>query len=308
MPIQSARRLAAAAALSLLALTACTASGEPPARQSSASSAPAEASTAAATAEREFGELEQRFDARLGVYAVDTGTGREISHRADARFAYCSTFKALATAALLSERTIAELDEVVPYTVDDLVTFSPVTEKHAGAGLPLRELMDAAVRYSDNTAGNLLLRELGGPKGLQAALREVGDQTTHVDRFEPELNEATPGDIRDTSTPRALATTLRAYALGDALTADKRAILIDMLRRNLTGDELVRAGVPDGWVVGDKTGTGGYGTRNDIAVVWPPDRAPIVIAIMSSRAEQEAEPDNALLAEATKTVVETLRS
>ncbi|PXY29135.1 class A beta-lactamase [Prauserella coralliicola] len=303
MPIQSARRLAAAAALSLLALTACTASGEPPARQSSASSAPA-----AATAEREFGELEQRFDARLGVYAVDTGTGREISHRADARFAYCSTFKALATAALLSERTIAELDEVVPYTVDDLVTFSPVTEKHAGPGLPLRELMDAAVRYSDNTAGNLLLRELGGPKGLQAALREVGDHTTHVDRFEPELNEATPGDIRDTSTPRALATTLRAYALGDALTADKRAILIDMLRRNLTGDELVRAGVPDGWVVGDKTGTGGYGTRNDIAVVWPPDRAPIVIAIMSSRAEQEAEPDNALLAEATKTVVETLQT
>ncbi|PXY36941.1 class A beta-lactamase [Prauserella flavalba] len=291
----------------MLALTACTASGEPPVRESAASSAPAASTAAAATAHREFGELEQRFDARLGVYAIDTGTGREIAHRAGERFAYCSTFKALATAALLSERTVAELDVVVPYTEADLVTYSPVTEKHAGAGLPLREVMDAAVRYSDNTAGNLLLRELGGPKGLQAALREVGDETTHVDRYEPELNEATPGDIRDTSTPRAMAGTLRAYALADALTAEKRAIFVDMLRRNLTGDELIRAGVPDGWVVGDKTGNGDYATRNDIAVVWPPDRAPIVLALMSSRSEKEAEHDNALLAEATKTVVEALQ-
>ena len=166
--------------------------------------------------------------------------------------------------------------------------FSPVTEQRVGTSMTLKALCSAAVRYSDNTAANLLLDELGGPKGLDAILEELGDDVTRMERREPELNDWAPGDTRDTSTPRALARDLRAFVLGDVLEAPERAQLTRWLRTNTTGDALIRAGVPDGWKVGDKTGTGAtYGARNDIAVVWPPDRAPIVIAIMSNRAEPD---------------------
>lgn len=255
----------------------------------------------------DFGRLEARFDARLGVYAVDTGTGRTIEHRADERFGYASTFKALAAGALLAATSTAELDRVVRYTEADLVTHSPVTERHVKTGMTLRELGDAAVRYSDNTAANLLLRRLGGPAGFERALRELGDRVTDPERFETDLNEATPGDRRDTSTPRALASDLRAYVLGDALAPEDRAVLTGWLKGNTTGDTLIRAGVPAGWQVGDKTGSGGYGTRNDIAVVWPPDGAPIVLAILSSREEKDASSDDTLIAEAAKATIEALR-
>jgi beta-lactamase class A len=187
------------------------------------------------------------------------------------------------------------------------VAYSPITEPHAGKGMTLRELCDAAVRYSDNTAGNLLLKRLGGPAGFARALRDLGDRVTNPVRIETDLNEARPGDERDTSTPRALATDLRAYVLGDALSAEDRTLLSGWLRANTTGDELIRAGVPAGWQVGDKTGSGGYGTRNDIAVLWPPDGAPVVLAILTTRDEKDAEYDERLIVEATKATVEALR-
>jgi beta-lactamase class A len=294
-----AHRLVATAAL--LSLAACTPAGaaEQPALGNTSTA------NAAAVADRkhEFRQLEDRFDARLGVYAIDTGTGRTVQYRAGERFAYASTFKALAAAEILDETTPAELDRVVRYSADDLVTYSPVTEKHVATGMTLRAIADAAVRYSDNTAANLMLGHLGGPQKFEKELREVGDKVTDPARYETELNEARPGDRRDTSTPRALAESLRAYAVGNALEPADRDILNGWLRGNTTGGELIRAGVPDGWVVGDKTGAGGYGTRNDIAVIWPPDRAPIVLAVLSSRDEKDAEYDNALIAEATKVVL-----
>ncbi|MEV4465176.1 class A beta-lactamase [Micromonospora echinofusca] len=256
--------------------------------------------------DHEFRQLEEKFDARLGVYAIDTGTGRTVGYRADDRFAYTSTFKALAAAEVLDETTDAELDRVVRYSADDLVTYSPITERHVADGMTLRAIADAAVRYSDNTAGNLLLRQLGGLQKFEKELREVGDKVTDPARYETALNEARPGDRRDTSTARALAQDLRAYAVGDALEPGDRDILNGWLRGNTTGDELIRAGVPDGWVVGDKTGAGGYGTRNDIAVIWPPDRAPIVLAVLSSRDEKDAGYDNALIARATEVVIAAL--
>ncbi|MEO3772076.1 class A beta-lactamase [Micromonospora sp. B9E7] len=254
----------------------------------------------------EFRQLEERFDARLGVYAIDTGTGRTVGYRADERFAYSSTFKALAAAEVLDETTDAELDRVVRYSADDLVTYSPITEQHVADGMTLRAIADAAVRYSDNTAGNLLLRQLGGPQKFEQELREVGDRVTDPARYETVLNEARPGDRRDTSSARALARDLRAYAVGDVLEPADRDVLTGWLRGNTTGGELIRAGVPDGWVVGDKTGAGGYGTRNDIAVIWPPDRAPIVLAVLSSRDEKDASYDNALIARATEVAIATL--
>lgn len=292
-------RLVATAAV--VSLAACSPAGA--AEQPTRDSAVTAPGSPAPDREHEFRQLEERFDARLGVYAIDTGSGRTVGYRADERFAYASTFKALAAAEVLDETTDAELDRVVRYSADDLVTYSPVTEQHVATGMTLRAIADAAVRYSDNTAGNLMLRHLGGPQKFEKELREVGDKVTDPARYETALNEARPGDRRDTSTPRALAGTLRAYAVGDALGTADRDTLNGWLRGNTTGGELIRAGVPDGWVVGDKTGSGGYGTRNDIAVIWPPDRAPIVLAVLSSRDEKDASYDNALIAEATKAVL-----
>ena len=269
--------------------------------------ADATASSAAARPQPDFAPLERDFDARLGVYAVDTGSGREVTHRADERFGYASTHKAFSAGAVLQRTSLPGLDKVLKYTRADLQPNSPVTEKHVTTGISLRDAIDAALRYSDNTAANLLFRELGGPAGLAAALRGIGDTTTHVDRIEPGLNDLAPGDIRDTSTPRAMAGSLRAFTLGTALPPEKRTVLTDMMRANTTGGALIRAGAPAGWAVADKTGTGEYATRNDIAVVWPPGRAPIVLVVMTDKKTADAEPDDRLLAQAAKLVLDGFR-
>ncbi|MFE2056984.1 class A beta-lactamase [Streptomyces sp. NPDC059446] len=288
------------AGLAALPLTGCSTAAPaaaPPAPSGAASSRPQGTPPGI---RRAFADLERTFDARLGVYAVDTGSGGFVAHRADERFAYASTCKALLAGAHLDRYTLRQLGRRVRYGTGDLVPNSPVTEQHVDDGLTLRDLCDAAIRYSDNTAANLLFRDLGGPRGLQDALAALGDRTTQCDRYETELSEAAPGDPRDTSTPRALAADLRAYALGDVLGREKRAVLTDWLDRNTTGDALIRAGTPAGWTVGDKTGLGGYGTRNDIAVVRPPTSAPIVIAVLTRRDTQEAEPQDALVAQAAR--------
>lgn len=287
---------AALLALSVVSLAACStpAPAQPPA-------APA-ATPVAADGRADFEQLERAFTARLGVYAVDTATGREVAFRSEERFAYASTHKVFTAGGVLQRTPLADLDRTVTYSQKDLVSNSPVTEKHVDTGMPLRDVIDATLRYSDNTGGNLLFRELGGPEGLNAVLRGIGDTTSHADRIEPLLNDTAPGDLRDTSTPRALAVSLRAFALGDALPEDKRKVLVDIMRANTTGDTNIRAGVP-GWPVADKTGTAGYGTRNDIGVVWPPDRAPIVLSVLTDRATKDAEIDNKLLAQATAAAV-----
>lgn len=256
---------------------------------------------------REFAQLEKEFDARLGVYAIDTGTNRIVSYRPNERFAYASTYKALAAGVLLQKNSIDTLDKLITYTKDDLVTYSPITEKHVDTGMKLGEIAEATIRYSDNTAGNLLFKEIGGPKGYEKALRKIGDKVTKANRFETELNEATPGDIRDTSTPKALATNLKAFTVGGALSTDKQKILTDWMRGNATGDQLIRAGVPKDWEVGDKSGAASYGTRNDIAIVWPPNRAPIIIAILSSRDKKDATYNNELIAKAAKITTDALK-
>ncbi|MEV4543341.1 class A beta-lactamase [Micromonospora echinaurantiaca] len=253
-------------------------------------------------------ELERRYDARLGVYALATGTGTTIAHRADERFAFCSTFKGLAAAAVLHGNPLSHLDTVVRYTEHDLMKSSAITRRHVATGMTIRQLCDAAVRYSDGTAGNLLLRDLGGPARLTAYLRGLGDPVTRMDRIEPDIVTAVPGDPRDTTSPRAIGADYQRIVLGDALPPDERAFLRGLLERNATGAgaRRVRAGVPKGWTVADKTGTGDYGTLNDIALVWPPGSAPLVISIMSSKATRDAAYDQALVAEAAAYVVATL--
>jgi beta-lactamase class A len=297
------RLVALAAAVAVLVAGCSTAEVVPSPAPTTA--APSPTPTAAAS-DADFTALESTFDARLGVYAVDTGTGEEVAFRADERFAYASTFKALAAAAVLQQSDAADLARVVTYSSDDLITHSPVTELHVDDGMALSAVAEAAVRFSDNTAGNLLLSELGGPEGFTAALAALGDDVTQSVRWEAGLNDGVPGDPRDTTSPRAFATDLREFALGDALSTDERSTLVGWMSGNATGDTLIRAGVPEGWVVADKSGSGGYGVRNNIAVVWPPDSAPIVLAVMSTRGAPDATRDDALIAQAAAVAMEVL--
>ena len=293
------------------ALAACSAAPHLSPASAAGATAPAPTatpSTGAATTDstEAFAQLAARYQAELGVYAVNTGTGRTVTFQADQRFAFCSTVKALAAADLLRRDTDAQLGRTVTYTAADLVDYSPVTSQHVAGGLSLTAVMTAAMEVSDNTALNLMLDQLGGPSALQSALRGLGDDTTNVDRTEPTVNSALPGDVRDTSTPRALAEDLRAFVLGDLLTAPRRALLTSWLKANTTGGPYIRAGVPTGWTVGDKTGNGDYGTRNDIAVVWPTQGAPIVIAVLSHRGSADASSDDALIADATRLALRQL--
>jgi beta-lactamase class A len=250
--------------------------------------------------------LERKHRSRLGVYALATGTGATVAYRADQRFAFCSTFKTLAAAAVLHRNPLSHLSKHVAFTRADVDSISPITEKHVASGMTIRQLCDAAIRYSDGTAGNLLMRDIGGPARLTAYLRELGDTVSRMDDYEPELNRMRPKDPRDTTTPRAIAADYQKLVLGDALTADKRALLKDWLSRTLTGAKRIRAGLPKGWLVADKTGTGDYGRTNDIAIVWPPHTAPLVVAIMSDRSGYNAPAVDALVAEATRQVVSDL--
>lgn len=297
--------------LALAALPACgqetapgAGAGSPAGTARSASESPGAATKPTAG---KFRSLEREFDARLGVYALDTGTGRSVGYRADDRFAYASTFKALAAGAVLRKFGTDGIDRVVKYSRDDLVENSPVSEDFVETGMSLRGLCAATLWYSDNTAVNLLLHELGGPDGLERVLEDFGDDVTEMDRYETDMSEGVPGDIRDTSTPRAMAGSLRAFLLGDALKRDERKLLRGWMTTNMTGGTLIKAGVPDGWEVADKSGTAGYGGRNDIAVLWPDDGGnPVVIAVMSTRGKQDAERDDALIAKAATVAVEGL--
>ncbi|QKW22230.1 class A beta-lactamase [Kitasatospora sp. NA04385] len=268
----------------------------PPAAAATANTITATA-TATATAELHaaFRELERQHGARLGVFGYDTGSGAAVGHRADEAFPLCSTFKPLAVAAVL--RGGDDLAARVRYTDRDVADsgYAPVTGRTRV--LTVAELCAAAVEFSDNTAANLLLRRLGGPTAVTRFCRSLGDPVTRLDRWEPDLNSAEPGRSTDTSTPRALARTFARLTLGDALARAHRARLTAWLRAATTGTYRLRAGLPPDWAHADKTGTGSYGTTNDLALTWPPHRAPLVLAVLSTKpATPTAAPDEPLLA------------
>jgi beta-lactamase class A len=278
-----------------------------PTSEFAASEVPASSGASSAALKAAFAGLEKQYAARLGLWTLDTGTGRSVTYRADERFAHASTFKALAAGVLLKRVSEAQLDQVIHYSAADLEDYSPITGRHVGTGMSLRDLIAAGLQYSDNTAANLMLAKLGGPAGLERALRALGDETTNIDRTEPTVNTAIPGDPRDTSTAHALGTDLQGFVLGRTLSPKRRQLLKDWLIGNTTGDRYIRAGVPTGWTIGDKTGAAAYGTRNDIAIAWPTTGAPIVIAVLSDRGVADAASDDALIADATRTAIAALR-
>jgi beta-lactamase class A len=192
----------------------------------------------------------------------------------------CSTFKFLLAAAVLAkvDKGTERLDRPVPVRAGDIITYSPTTEKFVGREASVAVLCEAAVTLSDNAAANLLLPLVDGPPGLTAFARSIGDDFTRLDRNEPTLNESTPGDPRDTTTPNAMAADLQRLVLGEALSEGSRRQLTDWLLGCKTGDARIRAGLPSGWRAGDKTGTGARGSANDIAVLWPPRGGPLLVA------------------------------
>ncbi|WP_269533010.1 class A beta-lactamase [Chitinimonas sp. BJYL2] len=262
------------------------------------------ANPANTTPEQALAALEQQFDGRLGVLAIHTGTGAKLAHRADERFPLCSTFKFTLAAAIL-HRSVHQPDLLakrIRYEKDDLVTYSPITEKHLSKGMTIAELCAATVQYSDNAAANLLLEWVNGPAGLTAWARTVGDAVFRLDRWETELNSALPGDERDTTTPAAMAHSLHALVLGDVLPAAQRTQLQDWLRGNTTGGTRIRAGMPADWTVGDKTGTGDYGSTNDVGVIWRPKQPPIALAIYLTQRQADATARNDIVAAAAAIV------
>lgn len=257
----------------------------------------------------DFGErfeaIERRVDARLGVTVLDPASGRRLAWRPDERFPMCSTFKWLLAAQILSrvERGEERLERRVSYGRSDLLEYAPVTREHVSEGaMSVEALCAAAVEYSDNTAANLLLATVGGPDGFTAYLRSIGDHVTRLDRIEPELNSAVPGDPRDTTTPAAMAENLRRVLLGDALTETSRNRLSGWLVGSKTGSTKLRAGLPADWRVGDKTGMGANGATNDVAIIWPAPGNPLLVAAYLTESAASVDERNGALAAVGKLV------
>lgn len=255
-----------------------------------------------------FDALEAQSGGRLGVAVLDLETGASRAYKARQRFPMCSTFKFVLVGAVLArvDQGRENLGRRIPVKASDLVSHSPTVEKHVGESMTLDALCEAAVTQSDNAATNLILGQLGGPKAFTAYARSLGDPVTRLDRWEPLMSEATPGEVRDTTSPQAMVENMRKLALGSALTAASRVRLTDWLVANQTGDTTLRAGLPKDWRIGDKTGAGDHGTRNDVAVAWPPGRKPIVVAAYLTGSMLNAKGRDAVLAEVGRIVAASI--
>ncbi|WP_018548723.1 class A beta-lactamase [Streptomyces sp. LaPpAH-108] len=247
--------------------------------------------------------LEREYDARLGVYARNTRTGRTVAYRAGEPFAMCSLFKAFAAAAVLRDHSghggqcgaECGLDELIHFPPADILSNSEHSEDYLETGMPVRDACALAIRYSDNTAGNLMLRRIGGPAGLTRFFRSLGDEVSRLDRWETDLNTAIPGDPRDTSTPYALGRSLERLTLGSALSAADRRQLVAWLSGNTTSTKRFRAGLPADWTLADKTGTGSYASAHDLGIAWTTRRTPVVLTVLTTKAEQDAPVDESLI-------------
>ncbi|MCI4010451.1 class A beta-lactamase [Brevibacterium sp. ZH18] len=271
---------------------------------SNSTTSPRNATSAQEDITSELTAIEDQYDARVGVHAMDTSDGSTIEHRSEERFGFASTIKSLAVAELLARTTPEDLDEQVTWTKEDVekAGYAPVTKKHLGDGLPLEKVAEAAIRVSDNAAANIVFDHIDGPKGLDLALEDLGDSTTEVVDREPDLNTIDPGKADNITTPAAFSNDLAALLDPDHLSDEDRTVLIDWMSDNETGDPLIRAGAPAGWKVADKSGHADA-LRNDVAIVFPPKRDPIVIAIMTENNNLNTKSDAALIEDTARAVL-----
>ncbi|WP_380178787.1 class A beta-lactamase [Kalamiella sp. sgz302252] len=267
---------------------------------------------APASLAQRLGHLERQANGRIGLALLDSGSGRSLHYRGDERFPLCSTFKVLAVAAILHRRQ-PELQKRLYWRSEEELEWMPVTAGHRAEGMTVAALCAAALQHSDNLAANLLLKELGGPAGLTAFLRQQGDNVTRLDRNEPTLNSAIPGDPRDSSTPLQMLHNLQQLSLGSdgkqglVLGAEQRNQLNQWLKGNTTGKKAIAAAVPATWLVGDKTGSGDYGTTNDVAVIWRPDASPLVLTLYFTQQDKAAKNRQEVLAQAAEIALEVLK-
>jgi beta-lactamase class A len=242
---------------------------------------------------------------RLGVSIFDTQNQEPFNHKGDDRFPMCSTFKFLAAAAVLKrvDEEKEQLGRLIPVTSGDVVPGSSRITAPVPGGLTVGELCETALIYSDNTAGNLILASLGGPQAIGEFARTLGDTMSRLDRNEPTLNESVPGDPRDTTTPNAMLRSMQTLLIGEILSGRSKKQLTQWLLGNKTGATRLSAGLPVGWRIGDKTGTGERGSTNDIAIIWPPDRGPILVAVYFTESQATPERRNATVADVARALV-----
>lgn len=259
--------------------------------------------TSTADVKKHIRELEVAYQGRIGAFAIDTGTGRTISYRGGERFPSRSTFKAILCGAILAKARTTDpglLNRTLRWKAEDVVVDSPITglQENIENGMTTERLCHAAITVSDNTAGNVLLKQIGGPAGLTRYYRSLGDPIGRLDRWEPELNIWKPGEKRDTVKPAFMARNLEKLTVGNTLVPEDRQRLNDWLRASTTGLTRIRAGLPPNWIVGDKTGggAGAYAPGSDIAVVRPPSGAPLIIAVYTNRDDPSATIDNSVIA------------
>lgn len=254
-------------------------------------------------------EAETELGARIGLAVHDLETDQRWEYKSNERFPLSSTFKTLACANVLQRVDLGKenINRVVRFSKSNLVEYSPVTENRVGRkGMSLSELCQATLSTSDNSAANFILQAIGGPKALTKFLRSIGDDTTRLDRWETELNEAVPGDKRDTTTPTAMVTTLEKLLIDETLSTESRQQLQSWLKGNKVGDALFRKGVPSDWIVADRTGAGGYGSRAISAVMWPPNRQPIVAALYITETDASFDERNAIIARIGEEIAKTV--
>jgi beta-lactamase class A len=254
-------------------------------------------------------DIENRHRARIGAYAVDLGTAAAVQHRTDERFAMCSTFKTYAAGRVLQlvDQSRLDLRTPIPVNAADIVANSPVTEQRVGATMALAEVCEAALTRSDNAAGNLLLRTIGGPGEVTAFARTLGDDQTRLDRWEIELNSAIPGDVRDTTTPQGLCWGYRQLLTGTVLSPSARATLDGWMRANVTSGPRFRAAAPAGWTTADKTGAGDYGSTNDAGLIVGPtgQRVMAVVLTRSIDDQKDTPPLNAAIVDTVRLILDS---
>lgn len=262
-------------------------------------------STADATTE-DLKKIEDKYDANVGVYALNTETDKEITFNDDKRFAYASTFKAVSSAMLLEKTPHNELNKKVHVSKDDIVPYSPVLEKFINKDITIKKLIEATMLYSDNTANNMIIEELGGYKEVYKRLKSLDDMTTKPSRMEPELNNYDPKSNKDTSTPKAFGKTLNKLINDGRLSKENKAFLIDLMINNKSGDTLIKKGAPKNFKVADKSGQAiTYASRNDVAFVYPKGESkPIVLVIFTNKEGKTDKPNDKVVSETAKVVLE----
>lgn len=258
---------------------------------------------------KDIEQIENDYDTQLGIYGMNTENGKEFKHNADERFAFASTYKAIASGIILNKRTPSELNQKVKINESDIVANSPVTEQYIGQTMSLKDLIKASMLQSDNTANNKIMQALGGVKGLKHELVQLGDHVSEPQRLEPDLNYFNPNSKADTTTPQAAAKTLNSILTSNEMNASNLALLKQTMIENKTGDSLIKAGMAKSDTVGDKSGQAlTYATRNDLAFIYPKGQEkPIILAIYSKKDQKDAKPNDKVISDSAREVIKYLK-